>query len=210
MPTRSTFNILTLSGQLITASPAGLRLNGTIIGGGAANVASLNGGTGAILLTGAGATTVSVVGQTITVSSSAGAGSVSPLCVPFNPATSTIATNAPAAAGFFNANAGVVTFVNLAPYTGYQLVCNKLGVAGAVASAVYMGTLGHFSTTPAQYRDVETVPTRLRTNRQNEVICSGWKPLLASARSGVYLALLSSGGDGALDPVFGRIDCYLM
>jgi hypothetical protein len=48
------------------------------------------------------------------------------------------------------------------------------------------------------------------TNTQNIISVSGFLPLVAAARSGVYLALIASGGDGTLDPVFGLVSATFL
>lgn len=137
-----------------------------------------------------------------------GAGSLTihgrPYCVPLSVGAVTW-TNMPAALNFFNASSAYIFFSNLAAYTGVRLTVNKAGTTGALNSYLRLGYLGTFNTTASNYLplDQNVVLTRLAV--QNTYINSGYQPIVAGARSGVYIALLASGGDGTLDPVFGNI-----
>jgi len=128
---------------------------------------------------------------------------VQPLYVPLVSSAVT-ATNATLAVQFFANSFGYTTYLDLSNYTGIRFVVNKAGTAGAANSAVFVRYLGHASTTASQYLPITSPEMRVPTNVQNTIWRSGYLPLVAGARSGVYVSFIASGGDGALDPIFGN------
>jgi len=62
-----------------------------------------------------------------------------------------------------------------------------------------------FSTTVGNYLDIGTSEVGVAVNTTNTVIVSNWIDLAAGAKADVFLAIAGSGGDGVLDPLFGRI-----
>ncbi len=122
--------------------------------------------------------------------------------------------NMPLADGFFMNSIGYTQFIDLTNYTGVQLCINKTITAGvgssAATSMLQLKYLGHFNTTVTNYLPLDSSNTRSRINFQNTYINSGWKPIVAGARSGVFVTLMGSGGDGAVDPSFGMITAYFM
>ena len=132
-----------------------------------------------------------------------------PLRVPFV-TTAVTATNATLAPQFFANSFGYVARVDLRDYTGVQFVVNKVTTAGAANSAIFLRYLGHASTTASQYLAITSPEMRIPTNNQNTITVSGFQPIVNGAKSGVYLALITSGGDGVLDPVFGNTSAFFM
>ena len=194
MPNTFKTNALTLTKQVVTATGNSLYVNGV----GASDLVSGN-------LTTTGAALGASIGAL-----SGWARSVERLCISFNSPGSTTWASMNGPQEFFNRATGNATFVDLTPYTGVMLVANKLATTGANFSSVYLGYNGAFQTTPGNYLSLETVPLRLSTCVQNVVIQSGWRTLAPAARSGVYVALLGSGGVLAISPIFGRVDAYFM
>lgn len=131
-----------------------------------------------------------------------------PICIPFNIGALTY-TNMPANLSFFNNSSAYVTSTNLAPFTGVKLSINKAGTA-LVTGFLQLKYLTGFSMTPTDYLNIDINATKLMLNIQNTIIDSGWQPLVAGARGNVCVALVGSGGNIVLDPIFGNINAFFM
>jgi hypothetical protein len=129
---------------------------------------------------------------------------VEPLRVPFV-TTAVTATNATLAPQFFAGSFGYVTRVDLTRYTGALFTVTKVTTAGAANSAIFIRYRGDANTTASNYLALTNPEMRIPTNNTNTITVSGFQPIVAAAKSGIYLALIASGGDGVLDPVFGNI-----
>ena len=114
-------------------------------------------------------------------------------------------TNMPAAVTFFQGSHRGATRVDLTPYTQVRLVVNKQGVAGAAASIVRLRYITAFSTTVGNWLTIGSSELSLPVNNTNTVTATSWINLVAGAIADVFITLDGSGGDGALDPVFGKI-----
>ena len=118
-------------------------------------------------------------------------------------------TNQPAALSFWLSTATVakgVTKVDLTGFTQVRLLVNKQGTAGAAASKLilrYKAT--PFTQVVANYSDIGVSEVSVATNVQNTFLETAWINLATGAKADVFLALLGSGGDGALDPAFGQV-----
>lgn len=118
-------------------------------------------------------------------------------------------TNQPAALSFWLSTATVakgVTKVDLTGFTQVRLLVNKQGVAGAAASKLILRyKTSSFTQAVADYSDIGTSEVSVAVNVTNTFLETAWINLAAGAKADVFLALLGSGGDGALDPAFGQI-----
>lgn len=118
-------------------------------------------------------------------------------------------TNQPAALSFWLSTATVAKGtqrVDLTGYTQVRLLVNKQGVAGASAAKLILRyKAAPFTQTVANYSDIGTSEVSVAINVQNTFLDTGWINLAAGAKADVFIDLLGSGGDGALDPVFGMI-----
>jgi hypothetical protein len=132
-----------------------------------------------------------------------------PVSIPFV-SSLVVATNATLAPQFFAGSSAYATYIDLSSYTGVQFIVNKAGVAGSANSAVFLRYLESFSQTPANYLPITSPEFRVPTNVQNVISVSGFAPIVAAARSGVYVALIASGGNGTLDPEFGLINARFL
>jgi hypothetical protein len=164
------------------------------VGGG---VTSLNSLAGTVDLVGTGGMKIATAGQQIIIGPP-------PFRVPLS-VNAVTATNATLAPQFFANSSAYATYVDLAGYTGVRFVLNKAATAGAANYGMFLRYLGNFTTTAASYLPITSPEMRVAGNLQNTMIVSGFLPIVAAARSGIYLALISSGNDGALDPVWGNI-----
>lgn len=118
-------------------------------------------------------------------------------------------TNMPAALSFWLSSATVakgVTKVDLTGFTQVRLLVNKQGTAGAAASKLILRyKAAPFTQAVANYSDIGTSEVSVAVNVTNTFLETAWIDLVAGAKADVFLALLGSGGDGALDPAFGQI-----
>lgn len=118
-------------------------------------------------------------------------------------------TNMPAALSFWLSSATVakgVTKVDLTGFTQVRLLVNKQGTAGASAAKLILRyKAAPFTQTVANYSDIGASEVSVAVNVQNTFLETAWINLVAGAKADVFLALLGSGGDGALDPAFGQI-----
>lgn len=114
-------------------------------------------------------------------------------------------TNMPLAATFWNGSHRHVLKADLSSYTQARLVVNKQGTAGAAASKLILRYRTTFSATVGDYSDIGTSEVSVAVNVQNSCLASNWINLAAGAIADVFIAVVGSGGDGALDPIFGSI-----
>jgi len=122
-----------------------------------------------------------------------------------NAAADATFTNMPAAVTFFLSSYRHVHQVDLSGCTQARLVVVKMATAGAAASKLMLRYIAAFSTTASNYLDIGTSEISVAVNVQNTVLASGWINLAAGAKADVFIAVIGSGGDGALDPKFGNV-----
>jgi hypothetical protein len=82
---------------------------------------------------------------------------------------------------------------------------NKQGTAGAANSKFILRYRTTFSTTVGDYSDIGTSEVSVAVNTTNTVLSTSWINLAANAKADVFVAVVGSGGDGALDPGFGSV-----
>lgn len=135
---------------------------------------------------------------------------VQPMMLTFT-AGAVTATNMPAALSFFANSSAYITFADLSRFTGMALYINKAGTAGAAASQLFVRYRDAFNATATNWtQDITSPVMQFPVNTTNTMITSGFRPLVAGARSGVFIALMGTGGDGVLDPAFGLITAQFM
>ncbi len=169
-------------------------------------VPSVNNITAATTIVGTGDISVVTVGNNIYVSGSR----PTPAILTFT-AGAVTATNMTAALNFFAGSAAYITYADLSSYTGVALYINKTATAGAAASRLFLRYRDSYNATATNWtQDISSPVMQFPVNVQNTIITSGFRPLVPSAQSGVYLALMGTGGDGVLDPAFGLITAQFM
>lgn len=117
-------------------------------------------------------------------------------------------TNMPAALSFLFSTASVgkeIQKVDLTNFTQCRLLVNKQGTAGVAGSKLILRYRTAFNQTVANYSDIGTSEVSVAVNVQNAFLDTGWINIVAGAKADVFIAVLGSGGDGALDPAFGPI-----
>lgn len=165
--------------------------------GGLSRISSLQNLTGTVTIIGTGGINISTQGQNIVI----GPPFIRiPLSV--GPITATNATLAPQ---FFAGSSAYVTQISLNGYTGVRFVLNKGAAAGATAYGMFLRYLGNYSITATDYLAITNPEMKVQSNFQNVMITSGFLPIVVGAMSGVCIALISSGNDGVLDPIWGNI-----
>ena len=114
-------------------------------------------------------------------------------------------TNMPSAETFFAGSHRHATKADLSRYTQCRLIVNKQGTSGAANSKLILRYRTAFSTTVGNFSDIGTSEVSVAVNTTNNVLASNWIDLAAGAKADVYVCVVGSGGDGAVDPVFGQI-----
>jgi hypothetical protein len=130
---------------------------------------------------------------------------VQPYAITYAAGAGFTATTMGNAVNFVGGSAGYVAFVDLTRFTGVNLSAVKLGTAGTTTGALYLGYFNTFSATATNYTPLATSGQMLAINVTNTLLNSGYAPITAAARSGVYVALLTTGGNATLSPVFGMV-----
>jgi hypothetical protein len=114
-------------------------------------------------------------------------------------------TNMPAAATLFAGSHRHVIRADLTNMGSARLIVNKQATAGAAASVIELRYATSFSTSVGAYLQIGSSVVQCAVNTTNTVATSAWVTLTAAAKADVFLALVGTGGDGALDPTFGSI-----
>lgn len=173
------------------------------VGGTGAGVNTLNGLQNTVIAVGSGAMQVSTNGQNILFYDPK-----PQMVVPFS-TTPITWTNMPAAVNFFNATTNYIIYIDLTNYTGINLVVNKGATAGATTGALtvrYTDNPANF--TPANYWPITSSGAGemlIKMETANTIKQSGFFPIVNSAKSGIYIALIGMSGSAAVSPVFGNI-----
>jgi hypothetical protein len=95
---------------------------------------------------------------------------------------------------------------DLTSYEQVRLLVNKQATAGNAGSklSLYYKT-GSYSTVLLNYAIIGTSAVEVAIDTTNDLLNSGWIDLAAGAKADALLAIIGSGGDGAIDPEFGAI-----
>lgn len=118
---------------------------------------------------------------------------------------SVIWTNMPAAATIFLGNTSFIQKVDLTNYTECRLLVNKTAVAGAASSILRLEFSTTYTQTTTSYTQIGTAAASVTVNVANDYRDSGFQTLVSGAKANVFITIIGSGGDGALDPAFGQI-----
>ena len=117
-------------------------------------------------------------------------------------------SNMPVALSFWLLTASTsahIEKIDLTNYTQCRLKAHKRATAGAAASKLILRYSTTFSQAVADYSNIGTSEVSIAINVQNQYLTTAWINLAAGAKADVFVTLLGSGGDGALDPVFGIV-----
>lgn len=119
------------------------------------------------------------------------------------PTTGTVWTNMPAASTLLLGSMASIRPIDLSQYTQVRLVVSTI-VAGPTGAKM---RLAYSATEPTDINDVASIPaTDTEVEDATVTTSSGWQAIPTEARADVYLAIIGSGGDGAIDPSFGVIE----
>jgi hypothetical protein len=114
----------------------------------------------------------------------------------------------PAALSFLFSTATVgkeITKADLTNFTQCRLLANKQGVAATAGAKLILRYRTAFNQTASNYSDIGISEVSVAVNVLNTFLDTGWINLAAGAKADVFIAVLGSGGNGALDPAFGQI-----
>ena len=116
-------------------------------------------------------------------------------------------TNMPAADTLLFGSHRHVALFDVDMLSRARLKVNKQATAGASGAVLTLRYSPTFSTNVASYKDIGVTPVQVAINVANAFLDSGWIDLADEVRGydDVYLAIVGSGGDGAVDPTFGFI-----
>ncbi len=114
-------------------------------------------------------------------------------------------TNMPAAATLLFGSTRHIGRLDLSKRTQVRFVMTKGSVAGASGSKIILRYYTAWSSTVGDYLDIGTSEVSLATDGGIDGLVTSWVDLAAGAKADVWIAVVGSGGDGALDPTFGTI-----
>lgn len=127
--------------------------------------------------------------------------------IPFSAAgnASVTFTDMPAAATLLGASTGRnVWKADLTGYTDCKFV-SQVGTAGPVSSLAEIKYTSSYSTTVGNYAQLgNATPITNALQPGATVYDSGWVAIVEAAKGVVYLGMVTTGGDGALDPTMGN------
>lgn len=126
------------------------------------------------------------------------------LAIATDPAGFTL-TSMAVAEGFLNASPRMVAYMDLAGYASGRLIINKQATTGWSTAYLTLKYRGDFNQTATNYLPIASPPISGFINVQNVMIVTPWQPLVAAAKSGVYVSVNMTGGNGTLSPVMGNI-----
>ena len=116
-------------------------------------------------------------------------------------------TNMPAADTFLFNSPRHVAMIESTGMTNVRLKVNKQAAAGAASAKLRLCYSPTFSTSVGTYKEIGLSEVSVAINVTNSCLDSGRVELTPDvfAYDDIYLAVVGSGGDGALDPQFGNI-----
>lgn len=114
-------------------------------------------------------------------------------------------SNMPAAATLLFSSTFHVRKLDLTNYTQGRLIVSKGSVAGNFGSKLILRYHTSFSSTASDYSDIGTSEVSVAVDSGVGGIVSSWVNLATGAKADVWIAVIGTGGDGAIDPTFGTI-----
>ena len=115
-------------------------------------------------------------------------------------------TNSPSALRFYlNRPYCYVSKADLTGFTQVRLVTFKAGTAGAADYKLILKYIVNWSGTAGNWLDVGMGEVNVTGNVTNQPRVSEWINLCEGAKADVFIALMTSGGNGTLDPQWGHV-----
>jgi hypothetical protein len=113
----------------------------------------------------------------------------------------------PSALNFFDSNRSYVTQADISTFNQVRLVVNKQGVAGANGSKIILRYQLNSGApfTESSYSNIGVTEVSVNINTTDTILTTSWINLASGAFNDVFIALMGSGGDGTVSPVFGNI-----
>lgn len=114
-------------------------------------------------------------------------------------------TNMPLAAALLGDHHRHVARADLTGYSQTRLLVNKMGTAGVAGAKFILRYRISYSTTAADYSDAGVSEISCAIDATDTYVSSSWIDLVAASKADVWLAIIGTGGDGAVDPQYGSI-----
>lgn len=116
-------------------------------------------------------------------------------------------TNMPSAVTLFagNTQGRYIPRLDLTPYTQVRMWLFKAGTAGSAGSKAILRYFTSQSATASDYLDIGTSEVSVVLTGTNAALITSWIDLAAGAKADVFLNVITSGGDGVVDPIVGGI-----
>jgi len=124
------------------------------------------------------------------------------LCV--DTSEETIYANLPNENAFLFNSSRHVTVVDLSGMNSVRMVVNKQSIAGSPGSKLSLKYSDTFSLDPNDYINIGVEPVEIYIDVENSFLITDWIQIVAP-QNDVFLAIISSGGDGNVSPHFGHI-----
>ena len=116
----------------------------------------------------------------------------------------TIYANVPNQNSFLFNSSRHVTIVDLSGINSVRMVVNKQSVPANPGCKLSLKYSENFSLDPNDYIDVGVDPIEVGIDVENTFLTTNWTQIIAP-QNDVFLAIISSGGDGNTSPHFGHI-----
>ena len=134
-------------------------------------------------------------------------GATTPLRLQMNSGVTVTIRTVPVADTMFNGSTGFVQTADLSNYTQVRLHVNRM--AGVIVGAkVLLRYSTAFGTIPSSFQSLSfgaATEVQADVAQPNAIASSAWFNIPAGAKQQVYLALITSAGDGRTDLQFGNI-----
>jgi hypothetical protein len=109
------------------------------------------------------------------------------------------------AIAFFNSQTAYITRADLSNFRQVRLIC-QVQTAGSSSTILQVRYRTSYNATASNWTDaLGTSAVAVNLNTGGTVAISSWIDIAAGARGDIWLALLTSGGDGSADPIVGHI-----
>lgn len=115
-------------------------------------------------------------------------------------------TSMPAALTLLAGSARHIKRVDLSGCRQVRFFLAMQGVAGSAGSKMLLRYFGSYSGTASDYLDIGTSEVSVAMTSTATLVATSWIDLAAGARADVYLAVITSGGNGATSPQVGLIE----
>lgn len=117
-----------------------------------------------------------------------------------------VLTNLAAAATLLRASAASAKKIDLTQYTQCRIVAITGGVAGPAGAKVALMFKTTLGANAAAYASIGATAVEAAIETIDTAVASAWIDLATAAKADVFVTVVTSGGDGAIDPVVGTLE----